>query len=170
MKVRRYYIPNVIYFITAVTYRRKTLFSNKSNLLIFKETFENVKSLHPFFLQAYVILPDHFHLLIQPSPPTNISKILHSLQRNFTLNFKKVKNIEDSLKLWQHRFWDHIIRNKKDYNKHFDYIHYNPVKHGLVKKPEEWQESSYLYYLKEGFYQLGWGYTQPINIKEMELE
>ena len=44
------------------------------------------------------------------------------------------------LRLWQHRFWDHMIRNERDYENHFDYIHYNPVKHGLVPKPEDWSD------------------------------
>ncbi len=135
MNVRRYYAPNTIYFITGVTRNRKPLFVDETHLYIFRQTLRNVKAIHPFAMQAYAFLPDHFHLLIKPSTQTNITKILHSAQRNFTVNFKKENGMDRPLRLWQHRFWDHMIRNERDYENHFDYIHYNPVKHGLVPKP-----------------------------------
>jgi len=88
MNVRRYYVPNTIYFITGVTRNRKPLFVDETHLDIFRQTLRNVKAIHPFAMQAYAFLPDHFHLLIKPSAQTNITKILHSAQRNFTVNFK----------------------------------------------------------------------------------
>ena len=59
--------------------------------------------------------------------------------------------------VWQRRFWEHAIRNKKDYEQHCDYIHYNPVKHGLVKCPHLWKYSSFSQFVCEGRYQPDWG-------------
>jgi putative transposase len=62
-------------------------------------------------------------------PGINFTKLIKSVKWNFTWNYKKAHAISTSLKLWQARFWDLIIRNEDDLSKHFDYIHWNPVKH-----------------------------------------
>jgi len=60
-------------------------------------------------------------------------------------------------RVWQNRFWDHIIRDQNDLNRHIDYIHYNPVKHGCISKPKDWPHSSFRHYVKAGVYQDDWG-------------
>ena len=170
MNIRRYYVPNAIYFLTIVTYKRKPMFADETNLDIFIRTLRTVKNIHPFSMLAYAFLPDHFHLLIKPEISTNVTKILHSAQRNFTVNLKKEKGIVQQLHLWQHRFWDHVIRAEADLERHFDYIHYNPVKHGYVTKPEKWQFSSYRYWLESEYYPKGWGYTEPQTIADLDFE
>ena len=170
MNIRRYYVPHAIYFLTIVTYKRKPIFADETNLDIFIQTLKAVKDIHPFSMLAYAFLPDHFHLLIKPDISTNVTKILHSVQRNFTINLKKEKDIGQQLHLWQHRFWDHVIRDEADLEQHFDYIHYNPVKHGYVPKPEKWQFSSYQYRLEKGLYPEGWGYTEPQTIADFDFE
>ena len=137
MDIRRYYIPDTIYFITSVTHNRKPVFHSPINIRIFFDTLSNAKIHYPHDLQAHVLLPDHFHFLIKPKDCT-ISQIMQSLKRNVTLNVKKYQNLRGNVTLWQHRFYDHVIRNDADYEKHFHYIHYNPIKHGLVDKPEDW--------------------------------
>ena len=59
--------------------------------------------------------------------------------------------------IWQRRFWEHSIRDDSDYARHFDYIHYNPVKHGYVNRPHDWQWSSFHRYLKLEYYDEEWG-------------
>lgn len=170
MNIRRYYVPNAIYFLTVVTYKRKPIFVDETNLDLFMQTLRTVKDIHPFSMLAYAFLPDHFHFLIKPDVSTNVTKILHSARRNFTVNLKKEKGIVQQLHLWQHRFWDHVIRDETDLEQHFDYIHYNPVKHEYVTKPEKWQFSSYQYWLEKGFYPEGWGYTEPQTIADLDFE
>jgi putative transposase len=72
--------------------------------------------------------------------------------------------------LSQHRFYDHVIRNDKDWARHMDYIHYNPVKHGFVLKPEDWDYSSYLDCVKQGLYEIGWGWNDVEPIKDLSFE
>ena len=111
---------------------------------IFWHTLDLVKSHHPFDLIAYIILPDHFHLLIRPLDEIgNYSRIIHSLKRNFSLNYKKAMKIDRGFSVWQARYWDHIIRSEDDFNEHVNYIHWNAVKHELAELPEDWEQSSF---------------------------
>jgi putative transposase len=168
----RYYIPNGIIFITCVTHDRSPFLQKDEDVQLFIETSRNVQQLYPFQLLAYVILPDHFHWLIKPdNKDGNFSNILQSLKRNFTLNFKNKHEISTPLKLWQPRFWDHVIRSEDDMEKHINYIHWNPVKHAYVKKPEDWLYSTYRHWLKLGFYGPEWSFgEEPSNIAAMDLE
>jgi putative transposase len=95
---------------------------------------------------------------------------MQSIKRNFTLNYKSELHITASLSLWQERFWDHVIRDADDLWHHFVYVHYNPVKHGLVDRPEDWPHSSFHFWLEQDYYDLGWGYAEPDHIKDMDLE
>jgi putative transposase len=105
------------------------------------------------------------------NPKGNFSPILHSFKRNYTLNYKKTNNILGSFKLWQNRFWDHIIRDEKDLHQHFDYIHWNPVKHGVVQDPEDWTHSTFRHWQLQGYYDLGWGKVEPPqNVVNLSLE
>jgi len=60
--------------------------------------------------------------------------------------------------------------NENDFKRHMDYIHYNPVKHGITLKPEEYRYSSFNKWVKEGFYEKGWGHTEPEDLKDMKFE
>jgi putative transposase len=77
----------------------------------------------------------------------NYSEIIQSFKRNFTLNYKKVKRIQNRFSAWQRKFWDHVIRDEEDLNRHVNYIHWNAVKHGFAESPEDWEQSSYRQWL-----------------------
>lgn len=169
---RRYYIPDTIVFITGVTHNRMPYLEADNDLDMFWDTLRNVQQIHPFRLLAYVILPDHFHWLMRVEDESgDFSKVLHSVKRNCTLNFKKVHGIVTPLNLWQGRFWDHVVRDEYDLNAHFDYIHWNPVKHGYSERPESWSQSTFLHRLRRGYYEPGWGHgAGPSTVKDMDLE
>lgn len=87
---RRYYIPNAIVFITTVTRERIPYLQSEEDIKLFWETIRRVQEIHPFHLLAYVILPDHFHWLMRADDPKgNFSKVIHSVKRNYTVNYKK---------------------------------------------------------------------------------
>jgi len=169
---RRYYLPNSIVFITCVTRLRFPYLKSDMDLRLFWETEAFVNQIHPFNLLAYVILPDHFHFLMGcDEGKANFSIILHSLKRNFTNKYKKLHGIIQPIKLWQSRFWDHIIRDEHDYKIHLDYIHSNLVKHPYVENPEDWRQSSFRKWLNDGLYEGGWGFEkEPDNIQKLSLE
>ena len=143
MNFHRYYFPGQIVFITQNVKDKKPEFNNPELISLLINTLHNTKERYPFKMLAYVFLPDHFHLLIQPQGKTNFSKIMHSLKFNFTRAYKKKIGISYPLNFWQKRFWDHVIRDETDLENHIHYIHYNPVTHGYVNDPSEWQTSSY---------------------------
>ena len=93
-----------------------------------------------FELHAWVIVPDHFHIVVD-SQSTNISGILQRIKMDFGAHWRSRLGLKAG-RVWQKRFWDHVIRDEADLLKHCDYIHYNPVKHGLVESPFEWPHSS----------------------------
>jgi putative transposase len=171
-KIRRYYIPNSIVFITAVTKNRDPLFLKKQNQEILESTINNAMNIHSFEVYAYVLLPDHAHWLLKIIDyQDNFSKVLKCIKGNFTANFKKANNVSGQLSLWQPKFWDHVIRNEKDLGIHLDYIHWNPVKHGFVKNPENWENSSFQKWVSFGLYQSNWAsLKEPENIKGLDFE
>jgi putative transposase len=158
---RRYYVPNSIVFITQVVQDRKPIFADRDCIDLLRSTLHIVQDLHPFSMMAYVFLPDHLYLLLKPTGSSNFSQIMHSLKPNFTKAYKQAIGVTGRLKFWQKRFWDHIIRDETDLQNHLNYIHYNPVKHGLVTRPEDWPHSSLLYWKSRGAYPDGWGWLPP---------
>ena len=119
---------------------------------------------------AYAILDDHFHWIIKPAN-ADFSKIVQSVKLRFTHRYKKFNNLKKPCKIWQNRFWDHVIRDEDDLLRHMDYVHYNPVKHGVVKRPQDYRWCSFNQHVKKGNYQPDWGLlNQPDSILNMRLE
>ncbi len=73
--------------------------------------------------------------------------------------------------IFQRRYWEHTITSEEELNNQIDYIHYNPVKHGLVNNVKDWQYSSFHKFVKQGLYANDWGSTEDIkNIKDLDIE
>lgn len=166
MNFRRYYIPGAAVFITQVVEYREPVFRNPQAVSLLRKILHNVQDLHPFIMLGYVFLFDHFHLLIQPTGKSNFSDIMHSLKPNFTKEYKKMIGLLPSqpLKFWQKRFWDHVIRDDRDFENHLHYIHYNPAKHGYIADPRDWKDSSYIEWEKRGLYPPAFGWEEPDDI------
>lgn len=166
MNFRRYYIPGSAVFITQVVQGREPVFRDPKKVNLLREILRNVKEMHPFVMLGYVFLLDHFHILIQPTDYSNFSDIMHSVKSNFTREHKKQLGLStsQSMKFWQKRFWDHVIRDDRDLENHLHYIHFNPVKHGCVKDPRDWEYSSYIEWEKRGLYPPAFGWDEPKGI------
>jgi putative transposase len=166
MNFHRYYFPGTAVFITQVVEGRQPIFRDPEMVDLLRLTLQNVRTLHPFTMLGYVFLPDHFHMIIQPTGETNFSQIMHSLKPNFTKAYKKAIGISSSQNrnIWQKRFWDHVIRDDRDLENHLHYIHYNPVKHGLTTDPRFWPDSSYIEWVKRGLYPVPFVWEEPKNV------
>jgi putative transposase len=160
--LRRYYNDNQVYFVTNVTHERNEYLNRNYDLL--QNAFDATQKKISFKLIAYIFLPEHFHVLID-TKNNNLSDILHRIKLSFGAYFRKRYKLKKQ-QIWQRRFWDHIIRNQNDFNKHFDYIHYNPVKHELVENPFSWRFSSIHEYKEKGYYQDDWGVNEEVVIFE----
>jgi len=165
-RLRRYYVPEAIVFITQVVYRRIPVFGQEHIVELLRQNLVETKRHHPFVMLGYCLLPEHFHLMLRPTGVSNFSAIMHSLKPNFTKDYKACLGVSGSMKFWQKGFWDHVIRDEDDFQRHLDYIHYNPVKHGLVQRPEDWSYSSYAIWQSRGTYPEQWGWRLPISIRD----
>ena len=161
MNIRRYYQSGQIVFITQVVENRLPLFTHSENVSLLRQVWHRTKERHPFTMLAYVILPDHFHLLIQPNEKSNFSQIMHSMKMSFTLSYKRFLKVNTPLKFWQKRFWDHIIRSEMDLENHLHYIHFNPIKHGYVQDPNNWENSSFHEWQLRDAYSLQTDWSEP---------
>jgi len=158
--LRRYHENGYIYFITNVTYKRQPFLT--ANVDLFRNAIDVCKSRCGFELIAWVVMPDHFHLVIDPFD-THISTILQKIKMSFAALYRKRHGMHSG-RVWQNRFWDHIIRSQDDMNRHIEYIHYNPVKHGFAGRPLDWPHSSFGEYVAQGFYPADWGeVVKPMN-------
>ncbi len=136
--LRRHFRPNQICFITSVTHDRRPILVDNADL--FWSVIERVQSALPFDLYAWVLLPDHVHLLMG-SPRGDFSVLMQRVKVSFSERYRRRNELRRG-QVWQPRFWDHIVRDEVDLARHADYIHYNPVKHGLASDPFQWLHSS----------------------------
>jgi putative transposase len=156
-KLKRYFSNNCVSFITCNTYYRKHILIENND--IFWKAVDSVQRNTYFAIESWVILPDHFHLILNTGKESP-SNILQRIKMSFGANYRKRYGIYKG-RVWQNRFWDHIIRSENDLIKHIDYIHYNPVKHGYVIRPVKWKDSSFSEYLQNGYYGADWGVDVP---------
>ena len=140
MQYRRAKLGGATYFITANLADRgtKTLIDHIDE---FRTALKRVKANHPFHIDAMVVLPDHFHLLMTlPPEDANFSMRIGLIKATFSRMLPKRESIRASRAtkrergIWQRRFWEHLIRDDRDYAHHVEYIHINPVKHGYVQR------------------------------------
>ncbi len=165
---RRSYVPGGVFFLTLVTYRRIPLFSNIENISLLRKAIAKMRSEKPFDITAAVVLPEHLHFIWSlPPNDSDYSGRVSRVKVLFTrsLRGKGLSSVEVSSSrrkhresnVWQRRFWEHTICDDRDLHRHLDYIHYNPVKHGLVSCPHLWEYSSFHKWVKEGKYRPDWG-------------
>lgn len=159
---RRSRIANAPYFLTL------TLRDRRSSLLVdhiavLREAFRETRRQRPFESIAVVVLPDHLHWLCAlPEGDADFSSRVRLVKRHFTLGLLSAglaldRDARGEYRLWQRRFWAHTIRDDEDRQRHVDYIHYNPVKHGLVAAVGDWPHSSFGRFVRQGLLDADWG-------------
>jgi len=168
---RRLYIPGGTYFFTLVAYRRQTIFADDARVELLRQAFREVKAKRSFDVLAAVILPDHLHCLWRlPEGDADFSTRWQMVKTNFSRHIPAKTRKNGAKTVWQPRFFDHCIRDEYDVHKHLDYIHYNPVKHGLVASPGDWPHSSFGRFVAQGLYPSNWGGVAPSDVEDMEHE
>jgi len=147
---KRLFLNGYSYYITIVTYERNPILIENIELL--RESFRYAKSLFSFKIEEIVVMPDHLHMIISVENAKDYPKIISSLKRYFSKNCPKTyyNHILQShhrekagyLPVWQKRFYEHTIRDEKDWISRVQYIHNNPVKHALTNNIHNWKYSS----------------------------
>ncbi len=171
MEYRRAFIPGGSYFFTLVTEKRRPIFDTVATIDVLRNAFRIVRTAHPFEIVAIVIMPDHLHC-IWTLPPGDADYALRwrLIKSWFTRHCNPVLRLEpDSSRvrkqqqaIWQHRYWEHVLRDETDFRKHVEYIHYNPVKHGYATAPVDWPYSSFRRFVESGSYSKDWGRSEMV--------
>jgi putative transposase len=144
------------------------LFADPKNVQLLRDALSEVKLEQPFDIIAAVILPDHIHFIWSlPTGDNQYSKRIGRMKVAFTRSLHGENTLPQNVSIsrrkhresnvWQRRFWEHSIDNEDEFERYFDYIHYNPVKHGLVSCPHLWQASSFHRWVEKGVYEMDWG-------------
>ncbi len=161
-----------MFLFTLVTHDRRRFLCQPQHVTLLRTALRCVMARHPFKVEAFVLLPDHLHCIwtlptgdsdfsgrwrlvkgyfTQGCDPTYRGCVLASRER------KREQATRCAERTRQRRFWEHQIRDEEDLIRHVEYVHYNPVKHGLVSAPREWLHSSFHRYVRAGVYAEEWG-------------
>lgn len=169
-RYRRATVPGATYFFTLVTYRRRPILCDALVRSALRNAIQTTRARYPFTIDAWVLLPDHFHCLwTLPVGDADFALRWNRIKRAVSLacaadyhradwmTTSKTKHRESTI--WQRRFWEHCIRNEIDYAKHVDYIYINPVKHALVAQVADWPYSTFHRDVSRGIYPRDWAGT-----------
>ena len=157
MRYRRTRVPGGSWFFTVVTRDRNPVFRKPVGMAVLRHALRKVRRKLPFTIDAIVVLPDHLHCIwTLPAEDADYSTRWR-LIKSFVTRHGDVAGDDQPVSLWQHRYWEHLIRDQADFRAHVDYIHYNPVRHGYVGKPVEWPYSSVRRYVMQGLLPADWG-------------
>jgi len=158
----RAYIPGGTFFFTvALLERDRRLLVEHIELL--RNSFRQVRKIRPFGMDAIVVLPDHLHCIWSlPAEDADFSTRWRRIKGLFTQGIplgERVsarRQIKAERGIWQRRFWEHAIRDEIDFERHLDYIHYNPIKHQLASCAHGWPYSSFAKWVQRNVYETSW--------------
>ena len=160
---RRDNTPGSTWFFTLnLADRRSKLLTD--NIALLRSSFANVMRHHPWHIDAIVILPDHLHTICTlPPGDADFPLRWRLIKTNYSRALPKFENLSSSRRrkgergIWQRRYWEHRIRDDRDFARHVDYIHYNPLKHGYVQQVRDWPWSSFHRFVRTELLPEDWG-------------
>jgi putative transposase len=169
---RRFFRNGGTYFFTVVTHERRRFLTDEDARGCLHAAIDEQRKNRPFELMAIVLLPDHLHAIwTLPSGDSAYSTRWAKIKERFTRSFLFLGGEEGTVSasrrskreraVWQRRFWEHTCQNDDDLKRHLDYLHWNPVKHGLVSRVRDWPWSSFHRFVELGEYDIDWGSVDP---------
>ena len=165
------------YFFTIVTYGRRRILSHAPARRSLREALVDVRRSQPFDMSACVLLPDHLHRIwMMPEGDDDFPCRWRQIKERFTraylaedgvaLPVTSNQRVQGRRGVWQPRYWEHRIRDERDYLRHPDYIHLNPVKHGYVNAPEDWPWSSFHRHVALGWLHPDCPGSSPVDVPD----
>jgi putative transposase len=164
--------PGATYFFTVVLQDRSARYL-VDHVAELRACFAEVKSKHPFTIDAMVVLPEHLHAIwTLPGQEGDFSTRWMLVKQAFTRRLQAGGQLDGAAaesrsrgrrSLWHNRFWEHQITDEDDFQRHVDYIHFNPVKHGWVMRARDWPYSSLHRYVRAGQLPADWGIDAAIQ-------
>jgi putative transposase len=167
---RRAYVPGGSYFFTVVTEQRQPVLTNADVRVALRDAISTVRETLPFRIDGWVLLPDHLHAIwTLPEADADFSSRWRLIKRHVTRTcgagyarpelLTERRAAKQCGTFWQHRFWEHLLRDEHDFRQHLDYLHGNPLKHGLVEQVVDWPWSSFHRWVRHGLYPADWAGT-----------
>ncbi len=167
MEYRRIWLLGGCYAFTVVTFRRSPWLCQDVARAALREAIVHVRKRYPFTIEAMVLLPDHLHCVwTMPEGDSDYAtrwrliktyvtrKCVDRLELPVKISKSRYKRGERNL--WHRRYWEHCIRDDRDFTNQCNYIHNNPVKHGYCAMPKDWEYSSFHRFVSEGKYPKNW--------------
>jgi len=159
---RRACVPGATYFFT-VNLRDRSSDLLVREIQLLRDTVRAVKARYPFHIDAWVVLPEHMHCLwTLPAGDADFALRWQAIKFAFSRRLPRDESrspahaVRRERGIWQRRYWEHLIRDEQDYQRHFDYIHCNPLKHGHVTRVCDWPYSSFHRAVRSGIYPGDW--------------
>ena len=160
---RRVYQPGGIYFFTVNLLQRTNNDLLTRHIDHLRDAVRTVQRAYPFEIHGWVVLPDHLHCVIHlPAADGDFTTRWRLIKARFSRSLPNdewrslVRRNRGERGIWQRRFWEHLIRDQADYVAHMDYVHINPVKHGVVQLVGDWPYSTFHRLVHQGVYPSDW--------------
>jgi len=165
-------VPGGTFFFTVVTERRRSFLTDRLARNCLREAIREERAARPFDLFAIVLLPDHLHTVwTLPEDDADFSLRWRRIKERFTRAYlssgaREAERRESRVRhgqraVWQPRFWEHTCRDDADLKRCVDYLHWNPVRHGLVSRVIDYPWSSFHRFVHLGEYPEDWGGENP---------
>jgi len=171
---RRAYAPGGTFFFTVALLERNHTFLT-DHISQLRTVFADARRRRPFTIDAIVILPDHLHCIwTLPADDADFSTRWHDIKSRFAARIPQGERLSPRRQekgergIWQRRFWEHTIRDEHDFERHVDYIHFNPVKHEHAERAADWPYSSFRRYVQQGVYLPDWAAADSARQLDME--
>ncbi len=169
---RRWYVPGGTYFFTLVTFDRLAFLTSDQARSLLREAIDEVREEMPLQVVAWVLLPDHLHTVwTLPAGDSRYSERWKRIKGEFSKSYlasggeegtrNRSRRRRREAAVWQRHFWEHTVEDEDDLFGCVDYVHWNPVKHGLVRRVRDWPWSTFHRFVKAGHYTTDWGSVDP---------
>ena len=163
VRYRRNFVAGGTFFFT-LTLRDRTSRVLVEHIDALREAFRAARDHCPFAIEAIVVMPDHLHVVMTlPPDDAGFASRIRFVKSRFSRRVAQAgapiySNSSGEYDLWQRRYWEHTIRDEEDLQRHVDYIHFNPVKHGHAKRAVDWPHSSIHRYIRAGWLNEDWAF------------
>jgi putative transposase len=168
---RRAWHPGGTYFFTVNLLQRQGNNLLVRHIDVLRKVVASVRQRHPFRIHGWTVMPDHLHCVIElPMNDDDFATRWRLIKMEFSKALPRIERISQvrakrgERGIWQRRYWEHLIRNEADYRAHMDYVHINPVKHGLVKHVADWPYSTFHRLAEQGVYPPDWAGGDEENV------
>lgn len=166
---QRFYTSDLA-LLTCYTVNYEPVLGSPEMVHLLRTILRELKQIYGFRVAAYTFLPTHIHLLIGQNADTFPSQLLHELSIRYDKGYQSLMGNPQKMTVWQKRSECRPIRDVDTFVACVDAIHYDPVRHGLVTRPEEWPHSSYESWIEQSVYKLGWGWEEPETSREFGID